>query len=178
MPSVVATKSVAWGIVRRSPVGVRFAEVAVQAGSADPEDRSDLAVGAKHRKDRESTCCAPLVAELPHSRAEVLSGPGTDGVRRDGQTPRLFGLVPQVPATDGDRGGTVQSVVMIGMPRLTAPAGGGAPCPAAPGRHQLRDTTPEQNARRNERRARRSGGQLGYYEELSRLPDATIPPSA
>jgi hypothetical protein len=44
---------------------------------------------------------ASLVAELLDGQAEVLGGPGADGVGRDGQTPRLFSLVLKVAATDG-----------------------------------------------------------------------------
>lgn len=50
---------------------------------------------------RISSSMASWVAELPHGQAEILGGPGADGVGRDGQTPRLFGLVLKVASADG-----------------------------------------------------------------------------
>lgn len=44
---------------------------------------------------------ASLVAEPLYGQAEVLGGPGADGVGCDGQTPRLLGLVLKVAAANG-----------------------------------------------------------------------------
>lgn len=73
--------------------GSELGELGVDVDRDGAEQPDVLALGRRDVGEDLVVDVASLVAELLCGQAEVLGGPGADGVGRDGQTPRLFGLV-------------------------------------------------------------------------------------